>query len=89
MVADALIASPGQTVNFTVLLSGEADGTEEFTITSTGGAFQSLPTVTVPLVGLNIVTFSGVVSLNSSRTSTVTVSDGSYSANTSLLIGGL
>lgn len=89
MVADALFASPGQNVNFTVLLSGEADGTEEFTITSTGGAFESLPTVTVPLVGLSIVTFSGAVSQNSSRTSTVTVSDGTYSASTRLLIGGL
>lgn len=89
MTADALTASPGQTVNFTVFLSGEADGTEEFTITSTGGGFQSLPTVTVPLVGLSIVTFSGVVSQTSSRTSTVTVSDGTYSASTRLLIGGL
>jgi len=89
MVADALIATPDQTVTFTVLLSGEADGTEEFTISSTGGTFQSLPTVSVPVFGSSIVTFSGVVSQTSSRSSVVTISDGSYSASTSLLIGGL
>jgi hypothetical protein len=75
---DGGILLPGQTVHFTVTLSGPADGTEVIAV-STNGAFSSIPTYLHPQPGDTSVGFYATLRTDSLYLPTVTVSEGDVS----------
>jgi hypothetical protein len=61
---DASVLVAGQTIEFTVTLSGPATGSEEFDVVVLQGTFASVPTVIYPQAGQTSVSFSAVIGSN-------------------------
>lgn len=66
---------PGQTVHFSMTLSGPADGTEVIVVTA-NNAFSSIPTYLYPHAGDTVVGFSATLNSSLNTNPSVTVSDG-------------
>ena len=75
---DSGITLPGQTVHFTVTLSGPADGTEVIAV-SANNAFSSIPTYLYPQAGDTTVGFSATLKWGLYLNPSVTVSQGDFS----------
>jgi len=55
-------ATPGQLVQFTVGLSGEATGDEVYNVSATSGAFSSIPVEIQPEAGATQIQFNATIS---------------------------
>ncbi len=82
---DGGLVLPGQTVHFTVTLSGPADGTEVIAV-SANSAFSSIPTYLYPQAGDTTVGFNATLKSSLFFNPSVTVSEGEFSLSQVLLL---
>lgn len=64
MRTSSFIAGPGDTVQFTVTLSGPAEGDEVIEVNTPSGAFSAIPLTVTPQPGNYSVTVTGTLSQN-------------------------